>query len=76
LRLDRVNPTNVVRFWNARCSLLKQMVLRGPCAVPGLDASAHLANNDAFGYFSRLNQLVLTGPTLTNVNDFRAILIR
>jgi glycerate 2-kinase len=54
----------------------RRQVLRGPCAVPGLDASAHLANNDAFGYFSRLNQLVLTGPTLTNVNGFRAILIR
>ena len=45
-------------------------------AVPTLDASAFLANNDAYGYFSGLNQLVVTGPTLTNVNDFRAILIR
>ncbi len=45
-------------------------------AVPTLDASAFLANNDAYGYFSGLNQLVMTGPTLTNVNDFRAILIR
>jgi glycerate 2-kinase len=47
-----------------------------PSAVPALDASAYLANNDAYGYFSRLDQLVMTGPTLTNVNDFRAILIR
>ncbi len=47
-----------------------------PAAVPALDASAYLANNDAYGYFSRLGQLVMTGPTLTNVNDFRAILIR
>jgi glycerate-2-kinase len=46
------------------------------CAVAGLDASTYLANNDAYGYFSRLDQLVMTGPTLTNVNDFRAILIR
>jgi glycerate 2-kinase len=45
-------------------------------AAPALDASAFLANNDAYGYFSRLNQLVMTGPTLTNVNGFRAILIR
>ncbi|WP_099508236.1 MOFRL family protein [Microvirga ossetica] len=45
-------------------------------AVPTLDASAFLANNDACGYFSRLDQLVMTGPALTNVNDFRAILIR
>jgi glycerate 2-kinase len=47
-----------------------------PSTVAALDASAFLANNDAYGYFSRLNQLVMTGPTLTNVNDFRAILIR
>jgi glycerate 2-kinase len=44
--------------------------------APSLDAAAFLANNDAYGYFSRLDQLVMTGPTLTNVNDFRAILIR
>jgi glycerate 2-kinase len=47
-----------------------------PSAVAALDASAFLADNDAYGYFSRLDQLVMTGPTLTNVNDFRAILIR
>ncbi len=47
-----------------------------PSAVAALDASAFLANNDAHGYFSRLDQLVMTEPTLTNVNDFRAMLIR
>ena len=45
-------------------------------ALRALDTSAFLANNDAYGYFLRLDQLVMTGPTLTNVNDFRAILIR
>ena len=34
-----------------------------------------LANNDGHGFFSGLNNSVITGPTLTNVNDFRAILI-
>jgi len=34
-----------------------------------------LAGNDAYGFFSALGDLVLTGPTLTNINDFRAILI-
>nr|WP_114189001.1 MOFRL family protein [Microvirga aerophila] len=49
----------------------------GPSPVlPALDASASLANNDAYRYFSRRDQLVMRGPTLTNVNDFRAILIR
>lgn len=35
-----------------------------------------LHDNDAYGYFSALEQLTMTGPTLTNVNDFRAILVR
>jgi hydroxypyruvate reductase len=34
-----------------------------------------LGNNDAHGFFSALDDSVITGPTLTNVNDFRAILI-
>ena len=41
----------------------------------GLDAKAMLADNDAYDFFSVLGDLVLTGPTLTNVNDFRAIVI-
>lgn len=39
------------------------------------DADAHLANNDAYGFFTALGDLVMTGPTMTNVNDFRAILV-
>src|SRR5204862_7362970 len=34
-----------------------------------------LARNDSYGFFAALGDLVVTGPTLTNVNDFRAILI-
>jgi hydroxypyruvate reductase len=41
----------------------------------GLDAKAMLADNDGYGFFSALGDLVVTGPTLTNVNDFRAILV-
>ena len=41
----------------------------------GLDIRAHLAKNDAWGYFSALDDLLVTGPTRTNVNDFRAILV-
>ena len=41
-----------------------------------LDANASLANNDGYGFFAALDRLVVTGPTFTNVNDFRAILIR
>jgi hydroxypyruvate reductase len=41
----------------------------------GLDAAAMLERNDAYGFFAALGDLVVTGPTLTNVNDFRAILV-
>lgn len=41
----------------------------------GLNATAYLANNDAYTFFQQLNDLVITGPTFTNVNDYRAILI-
>jgi hydroxypyruvate reductase len=41
----------------------------------GLDPRAFLANNDAAGFFAPLDALIKTGPTLTNVNDFRAIYI-
>lgn len=41
----------------------------------GLKPKEMLANNDGHGFFSALGDSVVTGPTLTNVNDFRAILI-
>jgi hydroxypyruvate reductase len=44
-------------------------------AALGIDLRAHLADNDAWGAFKTLGDLVVTGPTLTNVNDFRAILV-
>lgn len=40
-----------------------------------LDAKKMLADNDGYSFFSGIGDLVITGPTLTNVNDFRAILI-
>jgi hydroxypyruvate reductase len=41
----------------------------------GLDPQARLADNDAYAVFEALGDLVVTGPTLTNVNDLRAILV-
>ncbi len=41
----------------------------------GIDARRLLAGNDSYGFFSALGDLVVTGPTLTNVNDYRAILV-
>jgi len=41
----------------------------------GIRPAERLADNDAHGFFEALGDTVVTGPTLTNVNDFRAILI-
>ncbi len=44
-------------------------------AALGLDARERLADNDGYGFFAGLGDLVTTGPTRTNVNDFRAVLV-
>ena len=44
-------------------------------AALGLDLPDHLARHDAYGFFEGLGDLVVTGPTHTNVNDFRALLV-
>jgi hydroxypyruvate reductase len=41
----------------------------------GLDAAAMLRDNDAYTLFQRLDDLIVTGPTRTNVNDLRAIYV-
>lgn len=47
----------------------------GPHTLQTPGAAEALARNDAHSYFARAGSQVVTGPTLTNVNDFRAILI-
>ncbi|MFO1264952.1 MAG: glycerate kinase [Rhodoferax sp.] len=42
----------------------------------GLQLADYQARNDSYGYFSALGDLVFTGPTHTNVNDFRAVLVQ
>jgi len=58
--------------------------IAGACLAPdslarawalGINPRASLDNNDGHGFFQALGDSVVTGPTLTNVNDFRAILI-
>ena len=44
-------------------------------AALGIEPRARLADNDGHGFFQALGDQLVTGPTLTNVNDFRAILI-
>jgi glycerate 2-kinase len=41
----------------------------------GLDAEGMLADNDSYSFFAALDDLLVTGPTRTNVNDFRAVLV-
>lgn len=41
----------------------------------GMSVEDHLDRNDAYGYFHQLGDLLVTGPSYTNVNDFRAILV-
>lgn len=59
---------------NAGCVIGPDTLARAK--VMGLDAEAYLADNNAYDFFAALDDLVMTGPTLTNVNDFRAILLQ
>jgi len=47
----------------------------GRLRTQGLDPLASLSSNDAWGAFNAIGDLFVTGPTGTNVNDFRAILV-
>jgi len=58
---------------NAGALVAPDTLARAACL--DVDARAHLANNDAYGFFESLDDLLITGPSLTNVNDFRAVLI-
>ena len=68
---------NIIKFGSAE-------EIAGAIATPdtlarawkrGINPRASLDNNDGHGFFQALGDSVVTGPTLTNVNDFRAILI-
>lgn len=58
---------------NAGCLVRPDTLARAQAL--SLDAHAFLADNNAYGFFEKVNDLVFTGPTLTNVNDFRALFI-
>jgi len=58
---------------NAGAVLLPDSLARA--SQRGVDARRKLSDNDAYRFFSALDDLVVTGPTRTNVNDYRAILI-
>lgn len=58
---------------NAGALWMADSLARG--AGRGLSAKSLLAANDAWQFFADLGDLVVTGPTLTNVNDYRAILL-
>jgi glycerate 2-kinase len=58
---------------NAGCIIDEKTLVRARTA--GVDPAAYLANNDAYAFFEALNDLVVSGPTNTNVNDFRAMYV-
>ncbi len=58
---------------NAGAFITPDTLARG--AALGLDIGDALAHNNVYPYFEALGDLVVSGPTLTNVNDFRAILV-
>jgi glycerate 2-kinase len=58
---------------NAGAILYPDSIARA--AARGVSAKSALAANDGYGFFAALGDLVVTGPTLTNVNDFRAVLV-
>ena len=58
---------------NAGALVLPDTLAR--CSAAGVNVREQLANNDAYTVFETLGDLVITGPTRTNINDFRAILI-
>jgi hydroxypyruvate reductase len=58
---------------NAGAFLAPDALARAQCKK--IRADKLLENNDGYGFFSALDALVVTGPTRTNVNDYRAILI-
>jgi glycerate 2-kinase len=59
---------------NAGCLLAPDSLARAQAL--GISGKARLADNDGYGFFAALDDLVITGPTRTNVNDFRAILVQ
>jgi len=58
---------------NAGAFVTPDTVVRA--AQSGLDLTARLADNDTYPVFAALDDLIVTGPTRTNVNDFRAVLV-
>jgi hydroxypyruvate reductase len=58
---------------NAGALLFPDTVSRA--TAKGISAKKMLANNDGYSYFEALGDLLVTGPTRTNVNDYRVILV-
>ncbi|MCA3220489.1 MAG: glycerate kinase [Burkholderiales bacterium] len=61
------SESNAGAWWNAQAA--------DRAAARGFHAGAALDAHDAWGYFDAAGSLVVTGPTCTNVNDYRAILV-
>ena len=79
-----VSPGDEGALTTAMRRLLNDRELQAACGTTALararaldlDPKKYLSANDSYGVFSALGDLVVTGPTRTNVNDYRAILIQ
>ena len=58
---------------NAGALIKPDTLVRAKAA--GLNADHFLKDNDSYGFFAGIGDLIMTGPTFTNVNDFRAVLV-
>jgi hydroxypyruvate reductase len=58
---------------NAGAVMPPDALARG--AAQGVDAKRMLTENDGYGFYEAIGGLVTTGPTRTNVNDYRVILV-
>ena len=59
----------------ARLSLELDADTLARAQAAGISLPEHIARHDAYGFFQALGDLVVTGPTRTNVNDYRVILL-
>ena len=78
LHVARAAPRLRVEFFDgteANAGALAAPDTLARARASGLDPLAMLEDNDAYTLFKTLDDLVVTGPTLTNVNDFRAVLV-
>jgi glycerate-2-kinase len=75
---EKIRPHHLERkaILYVRQSSAHQVLHNRESSTPRILVLPMLADNDGYTFFNALGDLVTTGPTLTNVNDFRAIFVQ